>query len=132
MKAADPETVTGAAARAAPGWAAAHMGSMRAPAFQLQLTTPAPGEPQRARIVTDPDYPNAGAALADWERLRASVPASLVALRMVASPVVDRAAGLGAGLRGFRLVSDGAAQMERVAAQVAAMNAAAAAARTAA
>lgn len=95
--------------------------------FILQPTVPAPGEPQRARIVTEPIYPNATAALAAWEALRGSVPANLVTLRMVAAPVVDRASGYRAGLRGFRLLSDGAAPVERVRAQVEAMNAAAAA-----
>lgn len=54
--------------------------------FILQPTIPAPGEPQRARIVTDPIYSNAAAALAAWEALHGSVPANLVALQMIAAP----------------------------------------------
>lgn len=104
------------------------MGCMSAPVFQLQLTTPAPGEPQRARIVTGPIYPNAGAALSAWESLRGSVPAGTTVLRMVAAPVLNRSSGPRAGLIGFRLLSDGAAPVELVRTQVESMNAAAAAA----
>lgn len=95
--------------------------------FLLQSTIPAPGEPQRARIVTDPIYPNAAIALASWENLRSGVPAHLVVLRMIAAPVLDRSSGYHSGLRGFRLLSDGQPPVEQVRAQVEAMNAAAAA-----
>lgn len=103
------------------------MECMNTPVFQSQPAVPAPGEPEQARIVTAPVYPNAARALEDWESLRGRVPASLVVLRMVAAPVVDRASGHRAGLRGFRLVSDGCGPVELVTTQVKAMNAAAAA-----
>lgn len=101
------------------------MEGMTTAPFILQPTVPAPGEAQRARIVTAPIYSNAAAALAAWETLRAGVPAHVTALRMVAAPVLDRASGPRSGLRGFRLVSDGYASVEVVKAQVESMNSAA-------
>jgi hypothetical protein len=88
---------------------------------------PLPGNCNEYSIVTEPICPNVAAALASWGVLRGGVPANLVALRMVAAPVVDRSSGYHSGPRGFRLLSDGSAPVEQLRAQVEAKNAATAA-----
>lgn len=96
---------------------------MSIPTFAVQAAVPAPGETDRARIVSDTVYPNTAAAAAAWDEVRhATDPRALV---LVMKPTAVRSGtGYRAGLRGFRLVSVGTATTTAVVRQVAAMNAA--------